>query len=179
MKTNLHLEVVRIAAFLWKQLEMFLQLRRLVLTVRSLRIDHIVGPYQSKKWVMAAEQEMRAQSRYRPDVVLTSDVHRATDLEEQLGSSVPRETLRREVQYTTDRTRFGGTHDCFELLVVEFEVVVQDSELVVLRAVLEEQELRQEREVLSVPGVGGIASAERDPGRASGQYRMFPHIVKR
>lgn len=50
---------------------------------------------------------------------------------------------------------------------VEGEVGVQDRQLIILLAVLVEQELREEGEVLRVPGVPRVARAEREAGSQS------------
>ena len=46
--------------------------------------------------------------------------------------------------------------------IVESEVGVQDRQLIILRAVLVEQQLREEGEVLRVPHVAVVAEAERE-----------------
>lgn len=50
-----------------------------------------------------------------------------------------------------------------ELVVVEGIIGIEDGELVILSAVLVEQQLREEGEVLGIPDVLCVACTERDP----------------
>ena len=61
---------------------------------------------------------------------------------------------------TIDRRR--ETYLLLELGLVEGEVVVEDLKLGVLRAVLVEEKLREERHVLRVPDIVLVAQAERE-----------------
>ena len=54
----------------------------------------------------------------------------------------------------------NGAHHCFKLDGIQPIVVVQDAELVVKGSIRVKESLREEWEVLSIPNVLGVTSAE-------------------